>query len=571
MIHILGNIPVRRSLFIALLCAIGLTFLISSVASAQTIRPDPQMLKAAILHTANVPVQTVFNTGYTLVAHATSGSAPGELDGPTLFNALMVTLVELGAIFWVGAQFWLNFVLQPLAEKRVEERDLNSQVELRFERRFSLPTLGLLLLASLGALYGQALPRTNNDWAAAFNWPLLSELVSSGRFGTYWLIRVGILLLAFLLGLYMLLSRERPRAIQAALPLINLFLGAMLFIAITLSGHATAVASIIVPYSVVLDWLHLMAAALWIGGMIYLLLVYLPLLRARALSECARSLLAILSQYTPLAIAGVILMAITGPLNASFHLTSLDQFTTTAYGRTLLVKIFLVGVLLISSAYHLGWLRPRLQKEYQKYIYARTRLEKAQADVADNEFGLENQPGGSKLLIQQVKLREGRLVKKTTSMTRILSWEPWFGVAVILCVGLLSVFGGTLTQAPVQPGSSNRAVAGPFNGTAKTSDGKYSVTLNISPNRFGTNVFSAQVTEIATGKSLVANDARVTIYTTMLDMNMGTDSTELRFNDKGTFSANADFSMGGNWSIKVQVRTADNTLHEASFKIYTPF
>ena len=28
----------------------------------------------------------------------------------------MITLVELGAIFWVGAQFWQLFVLQPVTE-----------------------------------------------------------------------------------------------------------------------------------------------------------------------------------------------------------------------------------------------------------------------------------------------------------------------------------------------------------------------------------------------------------------------------------------------------------------------
>jgi copper transport protein len=512
-----------------------------------------------------------------------NAGAPGTLDGPAFFNLVAVTLVELAAIFWAGAQLWVNFVLQSSAEKHPTEQNLNTQVERRFERRFSLPTLGLLLIANLGVLYGQVLTLTGNNWGAALNFQLLREQATSGRFGTYWMVRIGVILLAFLIGLFMILSRRRPRVINQALPLVNLFLASVLFIAITMSGHAAAVSAIIVPYSVVVDWLHLLASALWVGGMVYILLIYLPVLKARPLHERTRSLLAILPQFTPLAIAGVAIMAITGPLNATFHLTSLDQFITTAYGRALVVKVLLIGALLATSAYHVGWLRPRMKREYQKYTYAKERLEKLQAQEnkenssAEREAATEeNRQRNDKLLAQQVKLREGRLAKRTGQMTRVLSWEPWLGVAVIVCVGLMNVFAGTLTPATAaqpspQQTASGTPAAGAFNGTAKTTDGKYSVTLNITPNRFGTNVFTVQVTDIQTGKRLGANEAGVTAYLTMLDMDMGTDSTDLQPNGKGGFSGSGDLTMGGNWAIKIQVRTLDNTLHEANFKIYTPF
>jgi copper transport protein len=312
--------------------------------------------------------------------------------------------------------------------------------------------------------------------------------------------------------------------------------------------------------------------------MLYILLVYLPVLKRRPLNERARSLLAILPQYSPLAIAGVILMTVTGPFSASFHLTSLEQFLTTAYGRTLVVKIVLVGALLLTSAYHVLWLRPRVKKEYQKYAYAKGRLEKAQASLelahaeAPETEVAEKQQRSNSVLAQQVKLREGRLGKRTARLTRVLSWEPWLGVAVLLCVGLLNVFAGTLTPAAAQAQNPpNGAVAGPFHGTAKTSDGKYSVTLTISPNHFGTNVFTVQVTDLSTGKQLGPNEVGVTINTTMLDMDMGTESTDLQPDGKGGFSADADLSMGGDWQIDVRLHTLDNTLHKATFKVYTPF
>jgi nitrogen fixation protein FixH len=56
----------------------------------------------------------------------------------------------------------------------------------------------------------------------------------------------------------------------------------------------------------------------------------------------------------------------------------------------------------------------------------------------------------------------------------------------------------------------------------------------------------------------------------MLDMDMGTDTVNLQPDGKGHFSASGDLSMGGNWQVRIQIRTPDNTLHEAKVKFFTP-
>src|SRR6266852_9986090 len=95
-----------------------------------------------------------------------SGQYTGQLDGPTLFNLIMITLVELGAVFWVGAQLWLLFVLQPSSEDHEELNASNRQVQQRFEQRFALPTLLVVLLANVGVLVGQALNLNGGDVGA---------------------------------------------------------------------------------------------------------------------------------------------------------------------------------------------------------------------------------------------------------------------------------------------------------------------------------------------------------------------------------------------------------------------
>lgn len=514
--------------------------------------------------------------------NATSISS-GQLNGPTFFNLIMITLVELGAIFWVGAQFWTNFVLSFSAEKHAEEKPVNEQVQQRFERRFSLPTLVVLLLANVGVLVGQAINLTGGDFASALSPSLLAELVTSGRFGTYWLVREFIIILAIILALYMLLSKRRPRLVNTLLPLANLLLGSALFIAITMSSHAAAVSANIVDYAIVVDWLHLLAAALWVGGMLYITTTYLPVLRRRPIPEQARSLTTVLPYFSPLAIAGVLIMAVTGPFNATFHLTSWDQFLTTAYGRALLVKILLVGGLLLTSAYHVGLLRPRLKKEYKKHSYVVERLKAAQAleAVEQNRTPLlaaqqasttTAEPGrATKLIAQQVKLRDDRLTKKTRRLSTVLRWEPLLGVGVLVCVGLLNVFGGTLlpTTAAQQQQQQTGTKPQPFTASVRTTDNKFTATLTINPNRFGTNVFTVSVVDTSTGKP--ETNIGVALYTTMLDMDMGTDTVNLLPDGKGHFSATGDLSMAGDWQIRIQIRTPDNKLHEATVKLVTPF
>jgi len=512
-------------------------------------RPDGSI---PTLNGNTVPGQNVLGGGNL------TGLYTGQLDGPTLFNIIMVTLVELGAVFWVGAQAWLVFVLLPVTDDHAELGDINRQVQQRFERRFSLPTLLVFLLANIGVLIGQALNLTGGQWGPAFAPTLLAGLATSGQFGTFWVIREVIIALALGLALYILLSARRPHFTNKVLPWANLVLGLALFIAITMSSHAAAVNKSQLIYAVPLDWLHLLAAALWVGGMMYISTTYLPVILRSPVAERARSLITTLPYYSPWAVAAVALMAVTGPFNATFHLTSWNQFITTAYGRALVVKILLVGALMLTSAVHVGLLRPRLKKEYKKYTYVQWRVSSSSADAGPDR--------AAKLITQQVKLREGRLTTGTRRLIGVLRWEPLLGVGVLICVGLMNAFAGTLS--PIAPAQQTPANTKPFTTTVKTSDNKFTITFNVNPDRFGTNIFTVSVVDNGTGKP--TTNVGVSLYTTMLDMDMGTDTVNLLPDGKGHFSASGDLSMAGRWQIRIQIQTPNNTLHEAKVEFLVP-
>jgi hypothetical protein len=134
-------------------------------------------------------------------------------------------------------------------------------------------------------------------------------------------------------------------------------------------------------------------------------------------------------------------------------------------------------------------------------------------------------------------------------------------LAVLLCVGVLSAFTGTLPQ--ITPGHPH-----PFATTVKTTDGKFAVKLIVTPNQSGTNEFTITALDASTGQSVT--DGAVSLSTSMPKMpTMGTDTFTLHPDGKGHFSAPGDFSMGGPWQIRVQLRTPDGSLHEATVTLMT--
>lgn len=134
----------------------------------------------------------------------------------------------------------------------------------------------------------------------------------------------------------------------------------------------------------------------------------------------------------------------------------------------------------------------------------------------------------------------------------------------------LSLLGGcgTTHTATVHTQPSPTATASPFHTTVQTFDRVFTLTLTISPNRSGINRFTMQVRNQA-GKP--AEHVEVTLYTTMQDMFMGTDSVVLRAEGPGQFSATSNvLGMGGRWAIGIIIQTTDHVLHKAGVMFTIP-
>src|SRR5207248_6043487 len=87
-------------------------------------------------------------------------------------------------------------------------------------------------------------------------------------------------------------------------------------------------------------------------------------------------------------------------------------------------------------------------------------------------------------------------VKQLMLLHRKLAWCILFFLCLSVISGCGTISSPTTTVRQPPP----TEVAQPFHGTMKTLDGDFTVTLDITPNRSGMNVFIARVVDDHTGK-----------------------------------------------------------------------
>ena len=124
----------------------------------------------------------------------------------------------------------------------------------------------------------------------------------------------------------------------------------LLLLGRSLGSHAAASENSIVAVGVILDFIHLAAACLWIGGLISLL-IGLQAIRRMGRQVVGRAV----TRFSNLALLSVAFVVLTGVFNAWLVVGSIQAFVGTSYGQILLVKSsILVPLLALASVNLLG-------------------------------------------------------------------------------------------------------------------------------------------------------------------------------------------------------------------------
>jgi copper transport protein len=193
--------------------------------------------------------------------------------------------------------------------------------------------------------------------------------VAGTRFGHYSLARIG---LAIALALLALLLRRRGGRAGDPVGAVALVLVVAAVFTPGLSGHASTEG----PLSVGADAAHVQAAAVWAGGLAF---VVLALVYAREQRWPLAA--AAVPRFSTMAVVSVAVLLAAGALNGYLQVRAWRGLWETEYGVLLLIKIGLVLPLLALGAYNNRYAVPRLRARIASAIERRRFLRFAGAEL----------------------------------------------------------------------------------------------------------------------------------------------------------------------------------------------
>ena len=237
-------------------------------------------------------------------------------EGPPVIITRWVGFVSFAAL--VGSAALVLLVLPR------DARELRPGLERL--RSLRLLCLAALLVTSLIELAARGHTMTGQGTTGVLD--AIPLILRRTHFGQVWLARLGLLCAAFVA------AWSRSRA--ALVTLTALAIGVGLTTAVT--GHAGDRGDLSLLAAV--DSVHILASSAWIGG-----LIALAALAARGSEPWPPSLLSTVAQrFSRLAGWSLLAVVLTGGYNTWAEVAPLETLWTTAYGRTLSVKIATVLV-----------------------------------------------------------------------------------------------------------------------------------------------------------------------------------------------------------------------------------
>lgn len=247
-------------------------------------------------------------------------------------------------------------------------RQLGQRVTSRIFKLIWIAT-GLVFVASIGQLIVQTALVFDVLVYRSIGSNLLSVLADT-QWGKLWLWRVGLLLPLAVLVLFTGEKYDNRAEVTRTMGRwLSIWVTAGILLTLSLGSHGAATAEIQTA-AIITDFLHLVAAGFWVGGLFHLALGLPLVLQITSHSQRRRVLAALLPRFSTIAGLSVGTLLITG-LYSGWAQVTIIQAVATPYGFSLLAKLALVAVLLLLGGVNLIWVLPRLANEDRAAIWLR--------------------------------------------------------------------------------------------------------------------------------------------------------------------------------------------------------
>ncbi len=364
-----------------------------------------------------------------------------------------------------------------------------------------------------------------------FDLGLLRRTVES-RPGIALLARLVLVLAVAALVRHRLPESKPTRRVVAAGGVLSLGLAS------TWAAAEHASVGIQVPVAVTSSVLHLLAMAVWLGGLTALLVVLY-----RAPAEDPLPPVAV-ARFSRIALTAVAVLAATGVYQSWRGLGSWEAFTT-VYGRILAFKVWAVMLMLLAASYSRRWTARLLHvKEKERVLVAAGGGGTPLPSPAD-----ESDTAGPGPQAPRRGLRRSALAEVTVGV-----------VVLVLTTGLTGTQTGraadetaaTASKVPGQPDVNLTLI--PYDTGKSTLAGRGKVQVTLEPGRAGRNVVEAIVYG-ADGSPVAIPELRLTFT----DADRGIGPLDAQLADERGFwgSDTLNLPVAGTWTMRATVRVSD--------------
>jgi uncharacterized membrane protein len=132
-----------------------------------------------------------------------------------------------------------------------------------------------------------------------------------------------------------------------------------------------------------LTWVHLISAAIWVGGSLFIGIVFSPLLKTmtNSLEERMQIMIRVGRRFNKIAVPSLIILMATGLYSSHVLLGKPELLVATSYGVFLIIKIILVIALIITYIVHVRVIRKDVEEKIMSNQMSENQIQKLRKKI----------------------------------------------------------------------------------------------------------------------------------------------------------------------------------------------
>jgi copper transport protein len=464
-----------------------------------------------------------------------------SIYSPTM--AVVKIPIVIGQVYVLGFIFSQFFIW-----KDIPKQELRNSIDFILRRRFTNPIIILSIVMATATTLIPVFQSTTISETQSDYFKNLALLYFETTNGTAWLIRIVSCVIIAIVAYYygravtnelngLIYTRSRNKGtilLYILLAAVSIFIATNSF-----TSHSSSLATWS-QLGVIADFAHSIVVSIWIGGLMYIMYVFLPNVITisnnfsgkvkQIIAQPKSILLLILSRFSVMSTICVGIVGITGLSLAWLHIQNMDELLFSDYGRTLIIKLSLILPVVILGGYHQFWISRILK-------------------VLDFE---------------RVNIGDDR--SNTSLIRRFSSPKKTIKIECILALGVLCVASVLTVTSPPAASKNNEIVQ--LNSNADMSSAEQDefvrtletqgvpIRFVISPFVTGFNNFTIS---ILGNNENIGQLLNASIEFRKSDLSLGPIFANLAKNNNTSFSVNGGYlSQPGLWDVKVTVKRANS-------------